>query len=81
MDQIESEVIAILRNVLGEPATRHLRLDSALLGSVAEIDSMAVVAILTLVSLAYIALLGDPGSPDRGPGQAGSRAGGEETGS
>jgi acyl carrier protein len=49
MDQIENEVIAILRSVLGEPATRHLRLDSALLGSVAEIDSMAVVAILTAV--------------------------------
>jgi acyl carrier protein len=49
MDQIESEVVAILRNVLGEPATRHMNLSSPLLGSVAEIDSMAVVAILTAV--------------------------------
>jgi acyl carrier protein len=49
MDQIESEVTAILRNVLGEAATRNLHADSALLGSVAEIDSMAVVAILTAV--------------------------------
>jgi acyl carrier protein len=49
MNQIENQVTAILRNVLGEPATRHLRLDSALLGNVAEIDSMAVVAILTAV--------------------------------
>jgi len=49
MNQIETEVIAILRSVLGEPAARNLNLSSALLGSVAEIDSMAVVAILTAV--------------------------------
>ena len=49
MNQIETEVIAILRSVLGEPAARNLTLSSPLLGSVAEIDSMAVVAILTAV--------------------------------
>jgi acyl carrier protein len=49
MDHIESDVLAILRSVLGEPATRHLSTGSALLGSVAEIDSMAVVAILTSI--------------------------------
>lgn len=45
---IELEVIKILRSVLNLDAARH-RLDagSALLGSVAELDSMAVVSILT----------------------------------
>lgn len=45
---IEQEVIKILRSVLNLDAARH-RLDtgSALLGSVAELDSMAVVSILT----------------------------------
>lgn len=44
----EQTVIKILRSVLNLDAARH-RLDSssALLGSVAELDSMAVVSILT----------------------------------
>ena len=47
MDQVENEVIAILCSVLGQPAGTPLDLSSALLGAVPELDSMAVVAILT----------------------------------
>lgn len=47
MDQVENEVIAILCSVLGQPAGTMLDLSSALLGAVPELDSMAVVAILT----------------------------------
>ena len=47
MDQVENEVIAILCSVLGQPAGTQLDLSSALLGAVPELDSMAVVAILT----------------------------------
>ena len=42
----EDEVIKTLRSVLG-PASAPLRSDSALMGVVAELDSMAVVSILT----------------------------------
>ena len=42
----EDEVIKTLRSVLG-PAGATLRSDSALMGAVAELDSMAVVSILT----------------------------------
>ena len=42
----EDEVIRTLRSVLG-PASEPLRGDSALMGAVAELDSMAVVSILT----------------------------------
>lgn len=45
---IEDEVIKTLRSVLAlGPASAPLRNDSALMGSVAELDSMAVVSILT----------------------------------
>ena len=45
---IEDEVIKTLRSVLAlGPASAPLRGDSALMGSVAELDSMAVVSILT----------------------------------
>ena len=45
---IEQEVIKTLRSVLNlDPAGRSLAADTPLLGSVAELDSMAVVSILT----------------------------------
>ena len=45
---VEEEVIKTLRSVLAlGPASAPLRSDSALLGNVAELDSMAVVSILT----------------------------------
>jgi acyl carrier protein len=45
---IEGEVIKTLRSVLAlGPASAPLRGDSALMGTVAELDSMAVVSILT----------------------------------
>lgn len=45
---VEQEVIKTLRSVLNlDAATRPLDAGSALLGSVAELDSMAVVSILT----------------------------------
>src|SRR5262245_41700901 len=43
----ENEVISILRSTLNLPSTRALTADTPLLGSVAELDSMAVVSILT----------------------------------
>jgi acyl carrier protein len=49
MDQVESQVLTILRGVLGDASTQHLNEHSALLGSIAEVDSMAVVAILAAV--------------------------------
>lgn len=48
MDQVESAVIDVLRAVLGPAVTaQSLKPSTPLLGSVAELDSMAVVAILT----------------------------------
>ena len=47
MDQVEQSVIAILRNVLGEAAGRSIDASSSLLGSIPELDSMTVVAVLT----------------------------------
>lgn len=44
---IELEVQKTLRSVLNLQATYALEADTALLGSIAELDSMAVVAILT----------------------------------
>ncbi len=45
---VEEEVIKVLRSVFAlGPASAPLRSDSALMGSVAELDSMAVVSILT----------------------------------
>lgn len=44
---IEHEVINVLRSVLGAAPSAGLGAQSALLGSVPELDSMAVVAILT----------------------------------
>lgn len=45
---VEQEVIKTLRSVLGlEARSRSLTTDSALLGTVPELDSMAVVSILT----------------------------------
>jgi len=43
----ENEVISILRSTLNLPSTRALTAGTPLLGSVAELDSMAVVSILT----------------------------------
>jgi len=45
---VEQEVVATLRSVLSlDPAHHRLEANSALLGSIAELDSMAVVTILT----------------------------------
>jgi acyl carrier protein len=45
---IDEEVLGVLRSVLDlGPRGQQLGADSALLGSVAELDSMAVVSILT----------------------------------
>lgn len=44
---IETQVIVTLRSVLHLDAQRPLDMRSALLGSIAELDSMAVVSILT----------------------------------
>lgn len=44
---IELEVQKTLRSVLNLEATHALEADTALLGSIAELDSMAVVAILS----------------------------------
>ena len=45
---VEQEVVATLRSVLSlDPAHHRLEAKSALLGSIAELDSMAVVTILT----------------------------------
>jgi acyl carrier protein len=44
---LEHQVIAILRSVLNLGAGRQLDAGSALLGSIAELDSMAVVSIIT----------------------------------
>lgn len=44
---LEHQVIAILRSVLNLGAGRQLDASSALLGSIAELDSMAVVSIIT----------------------------------
>ena len=45
---VEQEVIKTLRSVLNlDPAHHRLDAETALLGSVAELDSMAVVSILT----------------------------------
>jgi acyl carrier protein len=44
---VENEVIHILRSTLSLPSSRAMSTDTALLGSVAELDSMAVVSILT----------------------------------
>lgn len=44
---IERQVIATLRSVLSLDTARPLGAGSALLGSVAELDSMAVVSIIT----------------------------------
>ena len=59
MESVENEVIAVLRGVLGTPATRGLEIESALLGSVAELDSMAVVAILTAIEERFGISVGD----------------------
>ena len=44
---VEHEVIKTLRSVLSLPSDVALQPDTLLLGSVAELDSMAVVSILT----------------------------------
>jgi acyl carrier protein len=47
---IEDDVIAILRTVLSLDAGTHaLKSDTPLLGHVAELDSMAVVSVLTAI--------------------------------
>lgn len=47
MDQVEKDIVAILHNVLGPQAGGTLDASSTLLGAIAELDSMAVVAVLT----------------------------------
>ena len=49
MDHVETEIVGILRNVFGRAVGDPLDASSALLGTVAELDSMAVVAILTSI--------------------------------
>ena len=49
MTELETDVIGVLRDVLGPAAAASLGPGSALLGSVPELDSMAVVAILTAI--------------------------------
>ena len=50
MDEIENALVGILRGVLGPNIDRKpLGPDSALVGEVAELDSMAVVAVLTAI--------------------------------
>ena len=49
MYSTDTEVMAVLGDVLGPQAVAGLRPESALLGSVAELDSMAVVGILTAI--------------------------------
>lgn len=44
---VEQEVIRTVRTVLGLDSAKVLAADTPLLGSVAELDSMAVVSILT----------------------------------
>jgi acyl carrier protein len=45
---VETEVIEVLRSTLSlQPGRVELHADTALLGSIAELDSMAVVSILT----------------------------------
>lgn len=44
---VEQEVIRTVRTVLGLDSAKVLTADTPLLGSVAELDSMAVVSILT----------------------------------
>lgn len=46
MDKVEKEVVGVLAGVLGQGIAAGLTSASPLLGSVAELDSMAVVAIL-----------------------------------
>lgn len=53
MDQVEKDIVGILRAVLGEAAGGRLGISSPLLGSVAELDSMAVVAVLTAIEERY----------------------------
>jgi len=49
MDQVEQAVIAMLRNVLGDAAGRSIDAGSSLLGTIPELDSMTVVAVLTAI--------------------------------
>ena len=49
MDQVEKEVLGILHGVLGPSAGGALDVSSALVGVVADLDSMAVVAILASI--------------------------------
>lgn len=60
MDPTDQEILRIVRAVVG-PAAADLVQDraSALLGSVAEIDSMAVVAILTQIEDSFGIAVGD----------------------
>lgn len=52
--QVVDQVRAVLTSVLGAAATSALRdRDSALLGAIAELDSMAVVSILTALEDRY----------------------------
>ena len=53
MDQVEKDIVEILRAVLGEASGGRLGISSPLLGSVAELDSMAVVAVLTAIEERY----------------------------
>lgn len=50
MDEVEREIVAILASVLGPNVGRSaLNASSPLLGAVAELDSMAVVGVLTAI--------------------------------
>jgi acyl carrier protein len=57
---VEQEVIKTLRSVLNlDPARYRLDANSALLGSVAELDSMAVVSILTALEERFSIVVDD----------------------
>jgi acyl carrier protein len=72
----EQEVIKILRSVLNLDAARHrLDIGSALLGSVAELDSMAVVSILTALEEQFGIVVDDDEVDGRTFGSVGSLVG------
>lgn len=73
---VELEVIKTLRSVLNlDAATRPLDASSALLGSIAELDSMAVVSILTALEERFGIVVDDDEVDGRTFATVGSLAG------
>jgi len=71
----ERQVIATLRSVLNLDAGRLLDTDSALLGSIAELDSMAVVSIITALEERFGIVVDDDDVDGRTFATVGSLAG------